>query len=68
MESIRYFVEICNPLPRKFGRFATKGLPRVPARRAKTSVLLCETEDKSRGCTMVPNSQMRQIFMAKLNY
>ena len=35
MESIHYFVEIGNPLPRKFCRFVTKGLPRVPARQAK---------------------------------
>jgi hypothetical protein len=35
MESIRHFVEMYNPLPRKFCRFVTKGLPRVPAKQAE---------------------------------
>ena len=35
MESIRYFVEMYNPLPPKFCRFVTKGLPPVSVRQAE---------------------------------
>src|SRR2546423_2553778 len=35
IESIRHFVEMYNPLPRKFCRFVTKGLPCVPAKQAE---------------------------------